>query len=202
MPEHILSRRLRAGGKTPRKKASVNTPCKRAQHARTSFLSCAPKRAQLQTGETIMVLFILMFMGAIALVFVGKMGMNKYQITLEQYEDLDSIETAQLVTSLYEVRCTKQGFEENCIDIHKALAFANMTTKDDIAHLYYYGLLKNSKVLLREIYPGNENITLFEHNASIRQSGELIRIPISLYNSSDDTHAFATLEITRYHTIR
>lgn len=160
------------------------------------------KSGQLQTGESIMVLFIIMFMGAIALIFVGKMGIGKYEETLEKYEDLDSIETAQLVTSLYEIRCTKQGFEQSCIDKHKAIVFANMTKENETAHQFYYSTLKNSKVDVREIYPEQTIITLFEHNASERQSGEFIRIPVSLYNSSGDTHAFAVLEITRYHRLR
>ena len=159
-----------------------------------------------------MVLLILMFMGGIALILIGKLSIQKYEITLEEYEEFDSIETAQLVTSLYEIRCAKQGFEDGCIDIHKALAFSLSTdistpalrSQNEVIHDHYYDIFYNAKIEVKEIYPWRRNITLYEHNASnpdvngrITQSTELIRIPVSLYNSSQDIHSFATLEVSQ-----
>lgn len=162
------------------------------------------RKAQIQIGESMIVIILIMIIAVFALVFTTKMATSKYEIKITEYEELDAVETAQIVTNLYELRCSKEGVQATCVDKYKAIALAQVA-QTPTAYLYYYDLFKNAKVTLKEIYPNQETYVLYEVNATNTTKGQIsnsIVIPVSLYDAAKDTVSFGVLQVERYHKRR
>ncbi|MFP4523775.1 MAG: hypothetical protein ACLFO2_00470 [Candidatus Woesearchaeota archaeon] len=158
------------------------------------------KRGQLQIGESIIVIILILIILVIALVFSARMAEEKYKVQVSGFQEGDSVETAQTVTNLFELKCDKEGLKTTCIDKHKAMAFANLLEDNETAKGYYSQLFFDSKVVLNQIYPPGQNLTLYEHNATDQtQVSQPFLIPVSIHNASADTMAFGILHIERYH---
>jgi len=156
-------------------------------------------KAQLHMGETIMVLIIVVIIGIVAFVFYVRMTEDKIQGKLIEIEELNAVETAQLASSLYELRCSKPGVTDLCFDIHKALALQDLrTTNPTLFFTYYYDLFGDAKITLQRIYPADDDIILYDNNAGTQQTVKRLAIPVPLHNSSDDTTTFGILIIEKY----
>ena len=75
------------------------------------------KKAQLQIGESIIVLIILIFLAVIIIIFAVKNEEVKFEETLVKYEDLNTLEVIQASANLFELRCSKPGLTDICFDI-------------------------------------------------------------------------------------
>ncbi|MBD3209341.1 hypothetical protein GF367_02895 [Candidatus Woesearchaeota archaeon] len=162
------------------------------------------RRGQLQIGESMIVIILILIIGVFALVFFANMTKAKYQVRLGQYEDLNAVETAHIVNSLYELRCAKTGATEVCVDKHKALAFAQLQQDEpELVNDYYFDLFRYSRIELQEIYPEGHNYTLYEVNAS--SQGQVVKalvMPVAIYNNSAGTNSFGILSVERFYTRR
>lgn len=164
------------------------------------------KRAQLQIGESMMVIIILMIVGVIALVFYFNMAKEDYRVKSREYDDLDTLETAQIVSNLYELKCAKPGVSNVCFDIHKAQSVAALRGDgEDGFNDYYYYLFRNSKVALTQYYPSHQELIIYWQNASAAdnvgnnpQSVNTVVIPVIIHNSSAETNGFGVLTVERY----
>lgn len=155
------------------------------------------RKGQLQIGESIMVIIILAILGIIGLVFYANFAKQEYEIKFNEYEELNALETAQLVTSLYELRCAKPGVTDLCFDLHKVVAFSSL--KDNYVD-YYYDIFRNSKVTLQIIYPTSraEEFIIYSQDASNSQNVRRIDIPIPVHDGATDELLFGVLTIERF----
>ena len=146
-----------------------------------------------------LVIIFVLLIGVFALIFTARMAADKYRVKAQEYRELDSVETGQLVTSLYELKCEKEGSEATCVDQHKALA---MAATQAAHHDYYYELFKNARITLVKVYPDpEERLVLYAVNASddkFGQSTDQLIIPVSLYNATSRSVSFGMLVIERF----
>ncbi|MBW2983151.1 hypothetical protein KY327_02510 [Candidatus Woesearchaeota archaeon] len=157
------------------------------------------KRGQLQIGESIIVIVLILIILVIALVFSARMGAEKYKVQLQGFRQGDAIETAQTVTNLFELKCDKEGLKTTCVDKHKALAFANLLEDNETARAYYSQIFPESRIVIKQVYPPGQNMTIYEENASDDgQTSQPFLIPVSIHNASADTMAFGILQIQQY----
>ena len=160
------------------------------------------RNAQLQMTESIIVVILILVLAAFALIFTAGQAKQKYQIMTDTYQELDAVETAQVVTSLYELRCAKEGMESTCVDLYKAQALQETIKADSAAALYYYDLLRNAKITLEQVYPplNDPEMVIYESNATEgTQGARSVMIPVSIYDAAKDTLAFGTLTVQRFH---
>lgn len=158
------------------------------------------KKAQLQMGESIIVIILIIILAMFGLIFSASQAKEKYQIRIDTYESFNAVETAQIVTSLYELRCAKEGLESTCVDIYKVRALQKEMLANEEAYYYYNNLLRDAKITLQEIYPEErESITIYEVNASEGlQEKKFVVIPVSIHDPTTDRLSFGILTVERY----
>ncbi|MBN1275146.1 hypothetical protein JXA12_02545 [Candidatus Woesearchaeota archaeon] len=162
------------------------------------------KKAQIQIGESMLVIIFVLIIGVIALVFVARMQEDKIAVRLDEYESLNAVETAQLVTNLYDLRCAKPGLTETCVDLHKAKAVASILEDPGPARDYYYSLFKDARITLVQAYPppaGTDDGKLVLYDVGPGEGNRTttaLHIPVSVHNASANTLGFGMLVIERY----
>ncbi|MCK5107832.1 MAG: hypothetical protein KAQ83_03835 [Nanoarchaeota archaeon] len=137
------------------------------------------KKAQMKMGETIAVLvvfFMLLFFG---LMFYSKIQSNQIKETVQEIEEKASIDVAQKIQFLPELKCTSADVTRSlCIDFLKAKSFANIS-KDNTA--YYQSVFGSTKIEYAEVYPLLTNYTLLYEGPSSNNYLTTF-IPVSLFN--------------------
>ena len=137
------------------------------------------RKAQMKMGETIAVLlvfFILLFFG---IMFYSKMQTNKIRETVQEMEEKESIDVAQQIQFLPELKCTFSDVTRSlCIDYLKAKSFANIS-KDNTA--YYQSIFGSTKIEYAEVYPELTNYTLIYEGPTSNQYLTTF-MPISLFH--------------------
>ncbi len=122
--------------------------------------------------ETIAILFIFF-----VLILFGIIFFYKYQeiAIKEKNEELlaaRAMDTTLRTLFMPELMCTKADAEpeDNCFDMMK-LRHANKTFTDHLN--YYYDIFSYAKVIVQEVYPGNETYVLYNKEKPLKEDGSL-----------------------------
>lgn len=157
------------------------------------------KKAQIQSGETIVVIIILTIIIVFGLYFVSNLQADGLEQTQKDEFELSALAIASQLGNLPELRCTRrQTAIERCIDIYKAKAFQEYINKDEnqAFKLQRFG---NTNVTIKIINPkleeGNE-INIITPNNPELTSRLPVFIPIILNEPVNNTNHFAILEVT------
>jgi uncharacterized protein (UPF0333 family) len=161
------------------------------------------KKAQIQSGETIIVIIILTIIIVFGLYFMSNYQSDGIEQTRRDEAELSSLAVASQLGNLPELRCTRrQTALERCIDIYKAKAFKEYLAKHENAafKLQRFG---NTNVTITIINPKLENeddnkINIMTPNNEQTNSRLPIFIPIILNNPVTNTNHFAILEVTMF----
>lgn len=90
------------------------------------------KKAQTDFMETFMVLAIIFILLAIGIYFFFKFSISSTRAAAEETCIQTSSQMLQLVASMPEIKCTKQGFEDDCIDTSKLIAYQKAEKKEKL----------------------------------------------------------------------
>ncbi len=140
------------------------------------------RRSQIQMAESIAVVIIIIFLLVIGIVFWSSIRKEDFKTTKLEYEDLSVIELAKVAAELPELRCYSSNIvtKVNCFDWYKILAL-NKTMHDPSMKQetfdYYNYYFKNSRITIRQVYPNETSIVLYDNNIS-KTSALQISIPI------------------------
>jgi hypothetical protein len=133
----------------------------------------------MKMGETIAVLlvfFVLLFLG---IMFYSRMQSNKIRETVQEIEEQESVDIAQKIQFLPELKCTSSDVSRSlCLDYLKAKSFSNIS-KDNTA--YYQSIFGSTKIEYAEIYPTLTNYTLLYEGPTSNQYITTF-MPISLFH--------------------
>ncbi|MGE0793151.1 MAG: hypothetical protein AB7V77_03170 [Candidatus Woesearchaeota archaeon] len=171
------------------------------------------KKAQLQMGETILVVIFIILL--IVLAFVFMVDKEERSINEEQSEffELDAVTMGKLVTNIPEIIYYPSGVkQESCFDIAKLTAFEKMLNENpEISREYYFEKLGNVNITITQIYPklteeeiqNNQGkweiyINNFDVGETAISLGNPMMIPVSLYEPVYDRYYFGVMEITLY----
>ena len=184
------------------------------------FTKMKQQKGQIQLGESIFVVIIIILMIVFGLVFYS--GASKTSIDDESsgFDDLESISITQYVTSLTELQCSLQEVEfPNCFDASKLDSFERLllATGGDTAKEFYFSQLGNAKLEITQVFPFIPSIDdplepkswLIYHNEPVvsedlakgittRTTESRINLPVSIYDPIRDTYDFGIITITRY----
>jgi len=147
-------------------------------------------RGQIQLGETIAVVFIVMILLVIGMVFWNKVSNSNIRNIQSQSQELSVIEIANNVPELAELKCYEASVNQvKCLDWYKIVAMSNAmkNTSDRSAFILYNNYFKNSKITIVKMYPTTsgevENITLYDSkigNNTNSTTTLLIPVPIHI----------------------
>lgn len=157
------------------------------------------KKAQLQMGESIFVVIIILLLIVFGLVFASNAEEDSIRADKEDFLDLDSITLTKYASSLAELQCSLLDVTElSCFDIDKLTAFSNVTDKyPEISAEYYFSQFGNANITVHEIYPSNRNWTIYYNGLEDGEVGKIktTTVPISLYDGITKRKSFGILEI-------
>ena len=158
------------------------------------------KKAQVQMGETIVVIFILMILIMFGLVILYQFQAGSARVTKQQFGSFKTIELTQIVTNMPELQCSFiEVTDVNCMDEVKAAALSNLLQNpEDPAFFYYRENLGTSKIEIDAIYPSVKKIVIYDNSKGYRNA-EPTFIPITLYDPAQKVFSFALLQATRYY---
>jgi len=165
------------------------------------------KKAQLQSGETVVVIIIVTIMIIIGVVVATKNKANSITQESEDLNDLKAMNVAILASHFNELKCSDYSVMVNsCIDMYRAQAFAKIvSTNKQNSKEYYYSLLGNSKVVLTIFIPlpysniyEQKNITLYDYGDSANKSSSPVFMPVIVLDAQNKVSYFSILEVRTY----
>ncbi|MBI2652893.1 hypothetical protein HYX00_05490 [Candidatus Woesearchaeota archaeon] len=158
------------------------------------------KKAQIQIGETIAVLFVFFILIVIGFIFYAKVMKGSIESEKEEFSQLKSIAIAQRVMFLPELQCSEDNIiRDNCIDVLKLGSAQSVMGTNQ---LYYYDLFGISDVNVAQIYPSQQRWSIYSRKKNyleaqgIRDAPQFVtNVPISLYNPTAKRFGFGILTI-------
>lgn len=167
-------------------------------------------KAQIQLGESIFVVFIVIILIVFGIVFYSQIQREDIQDEDSNFADLETVTITQYATSLTELKCSLQEIQyPNCFDQSKLDAFEQLVeqTGTETYRQFYFSQLGNSKLVVREVYPDptKDPWVIYENNRTLdptvpqdRVLQAQANIPVNIYHPVTGTYAFGILEITEY----
>lgn len=154
-------------------------------------------KAQLKTGETIIVLIIFFILLAGGMVFYAKITAYTSKQQAEETEELSAISIEQRIRHLSEIACTNDAVVVfDCYDLSKIHALQEILPE----HFLYYNsiIFKNSLVTITSVYPIQETILLYEPQTGETTGSVPFRTPVTLYEPITDIYNFGYITIEVY----
>lgn len=154
------------------------------------------KKAQIQIGETIAVLFVFFILIIVGFMFYVKVIKGNLEIEKDELSQLRSIGIAQRVMFLPEIQCSEDSIIiDNCIDVLK-LDSAQKIMKDN--EIYYYDLLEFNDINIIQIYPNGPTWNLYSRKIDDFRAKFVTNVPISLYDPVARKRGFGVLTIETF----
>lgn len=159
------------------------------------------KKAQIQSGETIVVIILVSIMIMIGLVFATKSKKSNLENEQENINDLKAMEVAVVASNLNEIKCSDYSIMvKSCFDIYRLRAFKNVVEEDKQgAYAHYYDILGNTKLEIN-ILTSNppENIVLYDYEDSGDKSSSPVFIPTIVLDNINKKSYFAVLKVSTF----
>jgi len=166
------------------------------------------RRAQLQMSETLFVIFIILIIFLFGFVAYSKFQEASIKEQQRILRNTKVVELAHRLSSWPELECSVAGTTEFvCLEVTKLMLLGDFINKskqeNTYAFNYYYDLLKNSKIIVTEVYPSHtqtlgKDYWVLYNNPGITKTTDLVSVPVSLYNPLTKTYAFGTMELLIY----
>jgi len=161
------------------------------------------KKAQIQTMETIAVLFIFFILIGLGLIFYGSYQKGKVNTKLVEIQSSKSIRLAQTVLNLPELASTRKGVSGSyVVDELKIESLKYVIVNNqELRYGLYQQKFGNSKIVVKKIYPTAQEWKIYDNPIEEIKSQYSFFIPISIYdplNLPSGKYSFGLLEVTNY----
>ena len=161
------------------------------------------KKAQIQTMETIAVLFIFFILIGLGLIFYGSYQKGKVNTKLVEIQSSKSIRLAQTVLNLPELASTRKGVSGSYVVDELKLDSLKyvIDNNQELRYGLYQQKFGNSKIVVKKIYPTTQEWIIYDNPLEEIKSQYSFFIPISIYdplNLPSGKHSFGLLEVTYY----
>ena len=159
-------------------------------------------KAQMQMGETTAVIIIVIILLVMGIVFWNRVTSSDIQQLSSQSQELSVIEIANIITTLPELQCYDSGVSSvKCLDWYKVLAM-NKTINDPsdrTVYSFYNNYFKNSKITIKQVYPAETNITIYDAKLSNSTRTLLIPIPVNIKNYVTGQTGYGMILVVGYY---
>jgi hypothetical protein len=166
------------------------------------------KKSQMQMTESVFVVFIILIIIVMGFVIYSKFQESSIRDNERMLRNIDIIKLANRISSWPELECSLSGTERFvCLDTLKLDILGDFINKstgsDTYAFNYYYDLLKESKILVTEVYPPlahreNQKRWILYYNPGETPVTDSILVPVNLYNPLSETFSMGMLEMQIY----
>jgi hypothetical protein len=157
------------------------------------------RKAQLQMGESIFAVIIILLLIVFGIVFASNAEKDEITQDKEEFLDLDAITLSKYASSLAELQCSLLDVTElSCFDVDKMIAFINVTEKyPEISAEYYFSQFGNANITVREIYPSNRSWEVYYNGLKDGEIGrsKTTMVPVALYDGITKKKSFGVLII-------
>ena len=154
------------------------------------------KKAQIQMGESIAILFIFFILVVFGFVFYMNIMGGSAKIQKEENIQLKAIGTAQKISFLPELQCSEENVRvDDCIDILKLEAASGLLEDNNI---YYYDIFEFSTIWVEEIFPETNKWPIYNNTLPEYKNKISTFIPISLFNPTSKKYDFGILAVEVY----
>ncbi|NQU98092.1 hypothetical protein HQ533_01380 [Candidatus Woesearchaeota archaeon] len=163
------------------------------------------KKAQIQMGESIAIIVILLILMIFSFVFYSKFKETDIQEKKSLFEELDVVKLSQIAYALPELQCSfAEVADYGCIDILKFKYLAQIITDSFSGegesgrkeYFYYRQLFGTSKISLQNVMD-NSILELYSTNRTWI-SKSVVYMPVVIYNPISDTNSFGVLVVEKY----
>ncbi len=149
-------------------------------------------------GENIAIIIIFFIMLVFGMAFYSKVQKGSSDVRQTEAYDIKAVEIAQKTSYLPELRCSSKNVQvEDCFDVYKLdVIFNNNLFVSNIE--YYYDLFERSTISINETYPDKREWRLYDRSNE-NMSKISTKIPLSLYNASDESYSLGVLYVDLYY---
>ncbi len=172
------------------------------------------KKGQVQLGETVGVTIVIIVLIFLGIVFWNKNSSGNISEIASQSHQLTTIEIANMVPELSEIKCYDMGVAQiKCVDYYKLRALNESIQTNNKIFLYYHDYFKNSKIIVRQVYPQQEvkdengkiektDILTVIYDAKLRDQNKtlIISLPVTIRDEIKDTTSYGFIEVQGYYT--
>ncbi|MBD3259065.1 hypothetical protein GF371_00375 [Candidatus Woesearchaeota archaeon] len=145
------------------------------------------KRGQIQTLESVAVLFVFFILLALSMIFYLSYAKSQESGRMAEINREQAMMVAQQIINLPELKSSRRAVRGvNTIDIVKLEALKNvLDTNFDLRRGIYQERFGSSIIDVYEIYPGQNEWALYSNPDLDAKFRNEFYVPISLYNSLD-----------------
>lgn len=172
------------------------------------------KKAQMEMGETIIVLFIIIVIISLGLIVYFNFRSSSIASQAEEMQFGSSSMMLSVLSSIPEIKCSFKAKDEDCIDTVKVLALQN-TMRSNINK--YKQIFGSREIILKTIYPkpsvqgicSQESYKQYQYPSNCDQyviyspvkktsNRKIISTPISIYFPDKNSYGIGSLQIITY----
>ena len=155
------------------------------------------KKAQIQSGESITVMIIVVILLVLGLVFFGAFQSDAAETRRDRELQSRAMSLAITAADMDEFKCTSDITRtENCLDYYKLIAF-NQTYLDNFE--FYFEKLGNVDIKIHFIsekrYPFNESLLVYRYTGEATRVSIPTQVPVIVYEPVTRRNIFSVMEI-------
>jgi len=159
------------------------------------------RKAQIETGELIMVVMMVMVILVIGLVFYGNFKAQGMKETGRDLLSLSAVDLAQEAMSMSEISCSHARELGECVDLQRmeqlSLLMESLEPNSDFSN-YYVSKFGSAMIRIEKIYPTTESWLIYDRASPNSDAQIPLRIPIYIYDGVEKTNSFGILTVVRY----
>ena len=158
------------------------------------------RRAQIQFGESIAVIVILVVMIVLGIMFYARLQHDENKETSRAHSDMKAIEIAKLASSLPEIKCTGRPVQDKtCIDLEKARQLEAWISGNP-ANLHYVKVLGDARITLHQAYPdlvqdSDLLVIILDKTVQGKETTE-VQVPVTIHDPNTRTNRFGYLKVS------
>jgi sensor histidine kinase regulating citrate/malate metabolism len=160
------------------------------------------KKGEMQFGETVFVVFIILIIIVLGFVFYSKIQEDNFKEELRKKSSQNLVLVAHSISSLPELECSiYKSSDFVCVDKFKAKNIkAILEQARSEKNTYYFDFLNNLRISIHQVYPNKQTYPIYDHYEG--QSGGKPFLPvnvlINIYDPIEKTYSFGYMEIGLY----
>ena len=161
------------------------------------------RKAQLQSSETIFVVFVIIIIVLLGMVFYARVQESNLKSKQREQRVLQLIALGHSISNWPELECsTLESREFDCIDRVKLGLISSFITQNkeegSYAFRYYSDILRRSSITVDEVYSYQAPKSWVIYNNSGEGTKDSVQVPVNVYDPVEQTFTFAIMEISVY----
>ena len=148
------------------------------------------KKGQLQTQETMLVIFIFIVLLFVGLIIFFRFNNISIQTEREEYENYKFDLLISVFPSMAEVSCSELGVEGECIDVSKLEGFSSVSSD--------YFSNKKMTISINDVYLKDKSWNIFDNKPEKYDSFRNISTPVALYYPVEEKYSVGVLKLGWY----